>query len=356
MRGVHEPARLGELLSAQGLPVLQKRHEPAGAVDLGDDVASALDQLVGVVAVGGREALQGAGQVLDRDVRQELHPEDLSGPLAGRSPGPVLAVVQGVLGLGVDDQEGQALGGQVEGHVGHRAVAAVQLQGVTLAAAHGGRLVHAAGGGPGHLVLRAHAVGHQAGAPGVVGLLRSPGQAQVRDLVNGDGGRALQGRRGGQSASQGHAGDECGVEAGQVLEAVALQGPGDAGDVGGPVRHLPGGSLRTDRVEVHDVDLLPGLGGDQAHDAVLAAPQRQVRPVWQGDGQGQAAVVVGVLANDVDAPGGVPDAVGLGLEDLPEQGGGGLGALLGAQRRGEDGSIVGHRVLLWWVVVSERTG
>ena len=122
------------------------------------------------------------------------------------------------------------------------------------------------------------------------------------------------------------------------------------------MRHLPGGSLRADRVEVHDVDLLPGLGGDQAHDAVLAAPQRQVRPVGQGDGQSQAAVVVSVLANDVDAPGGVPDAVGLGLEDLPEQGGGGLGALLGAQCRGEDGSIVGHRVLLWWVVVSERTG
>ena len=197
MRGIHEPARLGELRPAQGAPVLQERHEPAGAVDLGDDVAGALDQLVGIVgivAVGGREALQGAGQVLDRDVRQELHPEDLSGPLAGGSPGPVLAVVQGVLGLGVDDQEGQALGGQVEGHVGHRAVAAVQLQGVTLAAAQGGRLVHAAGGGPGHLVLRAHAVGHQAGAPGVVGLLCSPGQAQVRDLVNGDGRRALQGR------------------------------------------------------------------------------------------------------------------------------------------------------------------
>ena len=39
-------------------------------------------------------------------------------------------------------------------------------------------------------------------------------------------------------------------------------------------------------------------------------------------------------------------AVGLGLEDLPEQGGRGRGALLGAQCRGEDGSIVGHRGLL----------
>jgi len=61
VRGIHEPARLGELLTAQGAPVLQERDEPAGAVDLGDDVTGALDQLVGVVGVGGGEALQGAG-------------------------------------------------------------------------------------------------------------------------------------------------------------------------------------------------------------------------------------------------------------------------------------------------------
>ena len=121
---------------------------------------------------------------------------------------------------------------------------------------------------------------------------------------------------------------------------------GTPGDVGRPVLHLPGGPLRTDRVQVHDVDLLPRLGGDQSHDAVVATPQCQVSPVGQGDGQGQAAVVVGVLADDVDTSGGVPDAVGLGLEDLAEQGGRGLGALLRAQGGGEDGSIVGHRGLL----------
>ena len=36
--------------------------------------------------------------------------------------------------------------------------------------------------------------------------------------------------------------------------------------------YLAGGPLGADRVEVHDIDLFPGLGGDQAHDPVVAAP------------------------------------------------------------------------------------
>ena len=106
--------------------------------------------------------------------------------------------------------------------MGHRPVAAVQLQGVALAAAQGGRLIHAPGGGPGHLVLRAHAVSHQSGPSGVIRLLGRARQSQAGDLVDGDGRRALQGRGGGQPAAQGYAGDQSGVETGQVFEPVAL--------------------------------------------------------------------------------------------------------------------------------------
>ena len=66
--GVHELARRGELLTAQGTPVLEELHQLAGAVDLSDDVPGALDQLLsvrGALAGGaGGQALQGVRQLL----------------------------------------------------------------------------------------------------------------------------------------------------------------------------------------------------------------------------------------------------------------------------------------------------
>ena len=100
--------------------------------------------------------------------------------------------------------------------------AAVQCQGVTGPAAQGGGLVHAAGGGARHLVLRAHAGGHQAGATGVIRVVGPSRQAEAVDLVERHRGGALQGRGGGQAASQRHAGGQGGVEARQRAEPLTL--------------------------------------------------------------------------------------------------------------------------------------
>ena len=327
-------------------------------------MTGALDQLVGVrpAAVGRLSRLGGSSrpsgpsrlsqpaqvrlQIVGRDVRQEVDAEHAGGLLAGSPPRTVLAVHQRVLGLGVDDQQRQPGGAQVEGDLLDLAGAAVQLQGVAGAAAQGGGLVHAAGGGSGHLVLRAHAGRHQARATGVVGSLGRAGQPERVDVVQRHRGGALQGGRGGQASAQGHAGDQRGVESRQRAQPVALQGPGHTGDVGVPMADLAGRALGADDVQVQGVDALRRQGGHEPHRPVLAAPKCQVGAMRQGDGQGEPAVVVSVLPDDVDAPRCAPDAVGLGVESLPEQGAGGPGPLLRGQGGGEDGNGAGHRGLL----------
>src|SRR5699024_9183283 len=74
----------------------------------------------------------------------------------------------------------------------------------------------------------------------------------------------------------------------------------------------------------------PGLllpVGDQSDPVVLAAAQCHVGAVFQGDGQAQPAVVVGVFADQVHSPGCGPDSVRGSGERLLEGGAGAAGAL-----------------------------
>src|SRR5690606_14547795 len=81
------------------------------------------------------------------------------------------------------------------------------------------------------------------------------------------------------------------------------------------------------------------------------ATYRRVRAVRQRDRQREAAVVVGELADEVDAPRGGPHAVGLLAEGRHEGGRGARGTLLVRPRlldgggRGR-GAVVGHGLLL----------
>ena len=88
-------------------------------------------------------------------------------------------------GTGVDHQHGEARGVQVERDLPDGGVTAVDEQGVPGGGAERCGLVHAAGRGPGHLVLGAHAGGREPGAARVVG---AEGPV-VEELVEGQGDR-----------------------------------------------------------------------------------------------------------------------------------------------------------------------
>src|SRR5690606_8882966 len=104
----------------------------------------------------------------------------------------VLAVDEGVRCPRVDDEQVQPRGGEGDGDVPGAAVPEVEEQRVPRPGAQRGGLVHAAGGGPGDLVLRADARGGEPRTAGVVA-----GEAQVPQVVERDGGGALErGRRG----------------------------------------------------------------------------------------------------------------------------------------------------------------
>ena len=136
------------------------------------------------------------------------------------------------------------------------------------------------------------------------------GQSQAPQVVQGDRHRTLQRGGGGQARPVGHTAVHGDVEAGGALgggQALGHQSPGHADDVGRPARHLAGGAHRTDAVEIH-VDDAVLLGGHQPDRAVRARAHRDERAVRQRDRQAQARVVVGVLPDEVDPPGGGPDA------------------------------------------------
>ena len=237
--------------------------------------------------------------------------------LADRATPGVLAVDQPVRSAGVDHQQGQAVRGQVERQVADRAVASVVQQGVPVRGAQRGGLVHPAGHRTGDLVLRADAGLREPGSPLVGG-----GEAHTERLVECHGYGALQRRGGRQPGAVRDARVHRSVEPAQG-GPVVRHGPGDPRRVAGPAGHGPGADVR----ERHRPRAVLLLGGDQPHLAVRGAAEGYVGAVRQGDRQAQAAVVVGVLADQVDPAGRRPHAVRLGVELGTELLGGAAGAL-----------------------------
>ena len=85
------------------------------------------------------------------------------------------------------------------------------------------------------------------------------------------------------------------------------------------VRHLAGGPLRADHVEIEDVGRIAGLWRNQANRPILARRQRHVRAVRQSNRNARATVVVHVLADDIDASGRAPHAPRLVAKRVTEQ-------------------------------------
>ena len=72
--------------------------------------------------------------------------------------------------------------------------------------------------------------------------------------------------------------------------------------------------------EIEQVALVAVVGGDHVHQAVIAQADGDAGLVVDGAGQHEAVVVVGVLANEVDAAGGPHQQVGLLLKLLGKDG------------------------------------
>ena len=133
MRGVEQGANCGQPSGAQ------QGHRLAYPFDLGHDVSgSSPNRDV-------RQPIQGLVTVVESRLPQRGRAQLPGRLLVAVAPLRVLPVDQGVLGAGVHDEQRQAVGGQVEGHLGYRPVATVEQQRMADPAAQGRGLVHAAG-------------------------------------------------------------------------------------------------------------------------------------------------------------------------------------------------------------------
>lgn len=231
-------------------------------------------------------------QVLVREVAQRRQAQAGGRPVAGGEAFGVGAVGQVVLDAGVDDQEAQARGGAVEGDGVVCGASGVQAQDVALGGAGGGRLVHDPAGHAHVRVLGAAGQGGQFGAGG-----REPVQ-----LGEGQGGRHLQGGGGGQSCSGRHVGAYVEVRAADREPRLA-QRPGHPGRVRGPAVGSPRPVCRVEGGEVEGDHPGAGRGGVEPQQAVGARGGGHFGALREGEGQGEAVVVVGVFADQVDPAG-----------------------------------------------------
>ena len=250
-----------------------------------------------------------------------------------------------MLGARVDHQEFEADRPQVEGNLTCRHVPAIEGQRVPLATTQRRRLIQATRVSARDLILRCLSGLDQHLAALVVRILKRTRQPQATDLVQGHGRRTFERRARREATTQGHARPQGSIEAGKRAISDLLEGPRDASEVRGPVvGHLAGGPLRTDHVKVEDVDRLARLRRHQANRAITAGRQRHKRTVRQSNGQAGAAVIVHVLADDIDAPGRAPHAPRLIAKRFTEE----RSSLLGTFLRG--GSIgpheSAHKILL----------
>ncbi|GAA3231230.1 hypothetical protein GCM10020256_45580 [Streptomyces thermocoprophilus] len=230
------------------------------------------------------------------DVAQGVDAEEGGALLAAGAAFAVLALAVGVLDAGVDDEEAEAFGGEVERDLPLGEVAGVEEQGVPGPAAGGGGLVHDADGGADVDVL---------GALAEAGELPAL-QAEVVQVVQGERDDDLQRGRGGQAGAGGDGGGEVDVGSGDGVAGLA-QCPHDARRVGGPCPVGVGGEV----VEAEFGDAGVDVRGVQAQDAAVAAGDGRDGGVRQRERHDEAVVVVGVLADEVDAAGCRPHPVGV---------------------------------------------
>ncbi len=176
-------------------------------------------------------------------------------------------------------------------------------------------LVHAPGRGAGHLVLGALAQGRRSGPPGVVGQ-----QAEVEQVGEGGDEAALQRRRAREPGAHRHVAGHGDLDA-RHLDAVLAQGPHDTGEVCRPARRCAGRDVRNGHL--HHPTGSPGRGGPEP--AVVREPHRGIRALREGDREGETAVVVGVLTDEVDPSWSRPHPGGTPHETLGERVGSGVG-------------------------------
>ena len=251
-------------------------------------------------------------QVLDGQVAQRGHAHRRRAALARLPTVAVAARRVLVLHLRVDDEQHQAGGVEAERHLLHREAAAVEEhRGVTLAE-HAGRLVHDPGRRTDGDVLGALADPRQIGAV----------EPEVPHVVQRDGDRHLDGGGGGEPGADRHVRVDRDVEAVPQRRVVALPDrPGHTERVGGPAGELAGGDGAQVRLDERLVE-----GGHEADPVVVARRQRDRGRAVDRERQHEAVVVVGVLADQVDPPGGAPEPGGGAAEHALEQRGDGLGA------------------------------
>ena len=216
---------------------------------------------------------------------------------------------------------------------------------MALTAAQGRRLIQATRVRARHLVFRGTRGIHEHLAPLVIGGLDRARQAEGAYLVEGDRGCTLERGARREASAQRHARPQGRIKTGQGPVSGLLERPRNASQVRGPVvSHLAGGPLRTDHIQVEDVDRLARLRRNQANRPILTRRQRHVGAVRQRNRQARTTVVVDVLADDVDATGRAPHAPRLVAECVTEQVCGMRGPLIRSSGGGPH--EISHKILL----------
>ena len=251
-------------------------------------------------SVGG---VDGGGEFLRiRDVADGAAGGSLDG-VDDAAAGGILAVGKRVRRIGVRDEQHHVLGLDIERHALDGAGGKIQEEGLSTLTEEAGVLVQAAGRGANHLVFGADAGLGQLRAGGVIG------GVAVAELVGGHGHGAFEGGGAGQARADGDVGDDGNIEAGAGQNVRGSGGPDGAGDVAGPVGRV----ARADFGEWE-----AGLGnaavvfGGYPEKAIGAGCDGDGGVLFQRKGNGGAAGVIDVLADEVDAAGSGPHAGGLG--------------------------------------------
>ena len=283
MRGGHQ---LAQALQVAGLQRLGRGQR---ARVLGDDVAGAAED----------ERIQPGGVLRQPrlvDIAQRRHAVVRGRGLALLAPGVVLAVDQAAAHPRVHDHHRHARGHRHRTAL--RQMAAVDQQRVAGLAAGGDHLVHDPAVDADEAVLGALRQHRQIDR-------RQQRIVQAAELAPDLADRHLQRRRGRQSGALRHIAGDRQIRARQLQavrrEVLAKRAHRAAHIVAPLLRRV----VRDVAVEVDLVGLAVQVGGDDPQPPVRAPPHRDDGAVVDRAGQHEAVVVVGVLADQVDAAGGL---------------------------------------------------
>ena len=171
-------------------------------------------------------------------------------------------------------------------------------------------MVQAASGCADDGVLGGHRDVHQFCASPIIGC-----QPEPVELVQPQGDGTLHGRRRRQPGSERYATLQGHVETGALVPGV-VESPHHTGGVGGPPLDLAPQDLLERALPGDDLTVHSGTDAD---DIVVPAAHRSIGGMWQGDGQTETTVVVGVFPDEVDPSWTGPHAVRGGCVLLGEQ-------------------------------------